>query len=403
MSTTIRILAPAAAIGAFSLALSFGCSADPEPLPAPVDPQATVETVDLLRSLHAMAGQHTLFGHQNTLAYGYSWVDDGRGSGGEAPGERSDVKDVTGSYPALFGWDLMELFPADTSAQVREAAFDRMVDYARRSVELGGVVTFSWHMRNPLTGNSFYDTTSAVHAIVPGGERHEAYKADLDRVAAFFQALGPEPVIFRPFHEHNGDWFWWCKASTDERDYVAIWQFTQDYLTREKGVHNLLWAYSPDRSRMSFETFEEEYEWGYPGDERVDILGLDNYWDVGHKANTAPPEQQRVDFVRSLTLMGEMALDRGKVTALTETGYEAIPDSTWWTGVLLEGLQANRYAGQSVYLQVWRNANVERERMDHYYAPFPGHPSAPDFVRFMQSERMVFETELDSVRVSLEL
>ena len=52
---------------------------------------------------------------------------------------------------------------------------------------------------------------------------------------------------------------------------------------------------------------------------------------------------------------------------------------------------------------MWRNANVERERMDHYYAPFLGHPSAPDFVRFMQSERMVFETELDSVRASLEL
>ncbi len=152
---------------------------------------------------------------------------------------------------------------------------------------------------------------------------------------------------------------------------------------------------------MSLETFEQDYAWGYPGDDRVDILGLDNYWDVGHEANSASPEQQRVDFVRSLTLMGEMALERGKVTALTETGYEAIPDSMWWTGVVLEGLQANRFAGQAVYMQVWRNANVQRERNDHYYAPFPGHPSAPDFVRFNQSERMVFESELDSMRAAL--
>lgn len=73
-----------------------------------------------------------------------------------------------------------------------------------------------WHMANPVTGRNFYDTTRVVEHIIPGGSHHDAYRAKLDTVAAFFHSLrardasGREhlaPVIFRPFHELSGSWF----------------------------------------------------------------------------------------------------------------------------------------------------------------------------------------------------
>lgn len=377
------------------LLLTTGCtlSSDRPGQPHPVDPNATPEAVSLYRKLHAISGSHTLFGHHNTLAYGYRWENE--------PG-RSDVKDVTGSYPALFGWDVAALFPRspgneEEQERLRQEAFERELDYARRSVEGGGVITYSWHMANPLTGESFYDTTPAIHSMLPGGERHEAYKAELDRLAELFQAIAPHPIIYRPFHEHNGDWFWWCKPFTSEQDFIALWRFTYHYLQEEKGLHHLLWAFSPDRSRLPLETLKEDYFWGYPGDEYIDILGLDNYWDLGHSANTASEEQQRADFVTSLTMMGELAQERGKLTALTEAGYEAIPDPQWWTGRVLPALEANAMAGRSVYFMVWRNANLARDKRDHYYAPFPGQVSAEDFIRFKQSERILFEEEYAAI------
>lgn len=354
-----------------------------------VDNNATSETKNLYHFLNDISGSQAMFGHQATLAYGYSWRGDS---------SRSDVKDVTGSFPALYGWDIADFLPQPNhSEEENSERWNRTLAYSKEGHERGGVLTFCWHMRNPVTQESFYDTTRAVHAIIPGGEFHDEYKQTLDLVSEFFNELSPMPVIIRPFHEHNGDWFWWGKGLTTEEDFITLWQFTVEYLRDEKEVHNLLWAFSPDRSRTNIETFKHDYFYAYPGDEYVDIIGLDNYWDVGHGANTKSKEQQYQELVESLTLMAQIADSLGKITAITETGLERIPDPTFWTETLLKAMTSNEWTQKMTYVQVWRNATHREGRPDHYYAPFPGQVSAEDFIKFKQSDFILFEDELPEI------
>jgi mannan endo-1,4-beta-mannosidase len=374
----MRILAIAVVTAIF-----ISCNRSPDITLA--DPNATPETRNLYVNLMKLAPDAVLFGHQATLWYGVHWRDE--------PG-RSDVKDVTGSYPALYGWDIADFLRMDYSEDEMNRRKERSVAWAREGYERGGVLTFCWHKPNPVTDGSFYDTTRAVHKIIPGGELHDRYRATLDVVASFFDELSPIPVIFRPYHEHNGDWFWWGKGLATEEDFITLWRFTVEYLRDEKNVHNLLYAYSPDRSRMNIDTFKEDYMYGYPGDEYVDIIGLDNYWDVGHPANDIPEEERLVNFVRSLSYTAEIANEKNKIAALTETGLEAIPDPAWWTEVLLKSLLTNDMTRRIAYVQVWRNANIQTDRPDHYYAPYPGQVSAEDFVRFREHPFVLFEDDL---------
>jgi mannan endo-1,4-beta-mannosidase len=284
--------------------------------------------------------------------------------------------------------------PSRDNGALDSARWAQNVGYVKEGLSRGGLITYAWHMRNPVTNRSFYDTTRAVHTILPGGENHETYKETLDQVAAYFKEFDPMPIIFRPFHEHNGDWFWWGKGLAGEDEYIALWRFTVQYLRDEKEVHNILWAFSPDRSRMDIKHFKRDYFYAYPGDEFVDIIGYDNYWDVGHPANNNPPDVQAKDFVHGLSMLAQIADSLAKIPALTETGLEAIPDSLFWTQTLLKALLANEWTRKITYLQVWRNATFERERRDHYYAPFPGQASAADFIKFKESEYILFEDEL---------
>ena len=358
-------------------------------LPKLNDPLATPQTVALYRNLHRVGQSHFLFGHQDTLAYGHDWM-------GEP--NRSDVKDVTGDFPAIYGWDMgiVEADLAGNTAGGEHFNSATLLRYVKEAQARGGIVTFSWHARNPMTGGLFNDMTPAVKAILPGGAKHEAYKKTLDAFAEFFKQIAPMPVIFRPFHEHNGDWFWWGKTHASEADYIALWRFTEDYLRDVKGVHNLIYAYSPDRSRIDLSRGKTDYLYGYPGDAYVDVLGLDDYIDV------RPPiypgessfEDKKQEFVRSLTLLATLADERHKIPALTETGCEKLTVPNWWTERLLPALRANDKTREIAWLMVWRNANAANEKVEHFYVPYKGHPSAPDFVKFHDAPDVLFESEL---------
>ena len=346
--------------------------------PRLADPQATVETRALFVNLKRLAEDRVLFGHQNTLAYGFNW----RGEPG-----RSDVREVAGAYPAVYGWDVAHLFrrgEPDTPSPEGAAELRRWI---LEGFGRGGVITLSWHMPNPLTDTDSWDTKRVVYAMLPGGYLHDDYKAKLDVVADFLNGLRTEdgtrvPVFFRPFHEHTGSWFWWGRDHTTVDEFKGLWRFTVQYLRDEKGVRNALYAYSSD----VFDS-EEAYLERYPGDDVIDMLGFDDYWSVKTAAT-------RPVFVNRLRMLSKMARERGKLAALTETGVEAIPDPNWWTGVLLPALKAPEVGGGISYVLVWRNANNVTDRPNHYYAPYPGHPSAPDFVRFKEDPSVLFEDEL---------
>lgn len=348
-----------------------------------VDPDATAETRALFENLRRVARDGVLFGHQDDLAYGVNWRNE--------PG-RSDVREVTGSYPAVYGWDLGHL-ELESSANLDDVEFDRMRRWIVEGYERGGVITVSWHADNPVSRGNTWDTTPAVAAILPGGTHHEIYTDWLDNVATFLSSLrapGGElvPVVFRPYHEMNGFWFWWGARHASSEDYRVLWRFTVEYLRDRKGLRNLLWAYSTN----SLRDFERDAYWTwYPGDDYVDVLGFDDYGTL----------QQDPERGNSVATMGadlgwlvEQADRRGKIAAFTETGFETIPDSMWWTGKLLAAMRAEPAARRIAWVLVWRNANRQTDRPDHYYAPYPGHPSAADFIRFRNDPLILFENEL---------
>jgi mannan endo-1,4-beta-mannosidase len=218
--------------------------------------------------------------------------------------------------------------------------------------------------------------------IIPGGEKHEFYKQRLDVFADFLNDLkvgfGTKiPIIFRPFHEHTGNWFWWGKGNCTSQEYIALWQFTVKYLRDIKGIHHLLYSYSTDQ----FDTKEQYLEF-YPGDDFVDIIAFDDY----HSVNNF---QQRERLIYRLKTVVELAESRNKIAAFSETGSETIPQADWFTNNLLEGIKADDTGRRIAYVMVWRNAWPH-----HHYAPYPGHASAPDFVKFRQDPYTIFEDDL---------
>ena len=112
--------------------------------PMPSDLKASPETIKLYQNLLELQKKGLMFGHQDALAYGHGWVyEEGR----------SDVKDVCGDYPAVYGWELGHLELGDAYS-LDSVHFDKIQDWIKTVYERGGINTISWHLRNPLTGGS---------------------------------------------------------------------------------------------------------------------------------------------------------------------------------------------------------------------------------------------------------
>ena len=351
-----------------------------QPVTNLVDKKATAETKALFVNLKKLSATNILFGHQHATEYGHGWSGDK---------DRSDVKSVTGSHPAVIGVDFMGLSgrPANEIEYNKALLRKNIADTYNR----GGVTTISWHFSNPVSAGDFYwkDSISApaVKYIIPGGSHHEKYKDILSVIANVVKSIKGKdgklvPMIFRPYHEFDGDWFWWGRSHCTVDEFVRLWRFTVSYLRDSMQVHNFLYAFSPD-NRFSTEA---EFLERYPGDEWVDMIGMDNYGDFGRDG--------RYDVeagYKKLKIVSDLALKKGKLAAFTETGLESIPNTEWWTGVLLKTLKRGL---QLSYVLVWRN---DTQSTTHYYAPFPGHRSEKDFLKFYQDPFTLFETDLKSI------
>jgi len=347
----------------------------------PIDPEATKETQALYRNLYQLSRKNILFGHQHATEYGHGWYGDN---------DRSDVKSVTGSHPAVIGVDFSGL----------SGRPDSMIENEKKSLKKniaatynrGGVSTVSWHFSNPVSPGGFYwkDSVSlpAVKYIIPGGAQHDKYKSILRNVGQFVKTIkGSDgklvPMIFRPWHEFDGDWFWWGNAHCTKEEFTSLWKFTVAYLRDSLEVHNFIYAFSPD---CLFNT-EAQFLERYPGDEWVDLVGMDNYADFGRDG-----KYNLEAGINKLTIVSNYAKKAGKLAAFTETGLESIPNETWWTGTLLKALNSNKI--QLAYVLVWRN---DSKSPTHYYAPFPGHSSEADFLKFYNNSFTLFENDLENM------
>lgn len=346
-----------------------------------IDSAATKETKALYRNLHQLAENHTLFGHQHATEYGHGW---------EGEEDRSDVKSVTGSHPAVIGIDFAGITSGTPSTIFRNK--EKLKRIVEDFYNKGGVITAAWHFSNPVSQGGFYwvDSLSkpAVKYLVPGGEAHEQYKTILKGLASWANGLKGKdgetvPMIFRPFHELDGDWFWWGKAHSSREEIISLWRFTVGYLRDSLNVHSFIYAFSPDNLFGS----EAEYLDRYPGDAWVDMVGMDNYGDMGRYGKYNLPAA-----ISKLKIVDAYAKKAGKLAAFTETGLESIPNTTWWTETLLKVMRAENF--HLSYVLVWRN---DKQSPTHYYAPFPGHASVSDFLKFYNNPYTLFANDLKKI------
>lgn len=320
------------------------------------------------------------FGHQDSYFYGKNWV---RGEAEKTAPWRSDIKDVCGDFPAVLGCDLggIEL---GLSANLDGVQFDLMREAIKAHHKMGGIVTLSWHQRNPLTNGTSWDSAqdSVIRYILPGHPGHVKYLKWLDKIADYIIELKDDngnliPLIFRPYHEHTEKWFWWGVQDSTPDDYKQMWRMTYKYLI-SKGLTNLIWAYSPNLG-----TDKDGYMRNYPGDDYVDILGYD-----GYQFGEGAARDTYLKAIKSdMAMLKELGIKHNKLIAVTETGYEAIPDKDWWTKTLMNGVKGSGIC----YLLVWRNAHNQKR---HYYAPFPGEHSAEDFLKFYDLPETLFLNDL---------
>lgn len=333
---------------------------------------AKAETAAQLRQrlADAVANGQTYFGHHDDPVYGHDWAFGETG--------RSDVLETAGKYPGMMSWDLGDI-EWGRDKNLDGVNFDRMRREVADQHRRGGINTFSWHCDHPITGADSWQTadTTLVSVLVNTEAGRKAYAAQLDRLCDFFDSLVDDngekiPVIFRPWHEHTGGWFWWGRANCSVDDYKALWTIMRSHFDA-RGVDNILWAYSPDRCTDS-ETYLERY----PGDEYVDILGADVY----HFNGADGTDEYLKSAGHTLDIAIAQARERGKIPALTETGLESLTIADWFTAILHPLLQSHPVA----YVVVWRNAH---NMPSHFFAPYPGHPSAANFRAFAASPSII--------------
>ena len=330
----------------------------------------------------AQSGKY-LYAMQDALCYGQAWhpAED------EQTFEQCDIKAVTGDFPAIAGFDLggIEL---GYEFNLDGVNFDFMRAAALKHAERGGIVTFSWHLRNPYTGGDAWDVSSdkVVESILPGGDCHDLFIKWMGRLADFLQSLRNEdseliPIIFRPWHENTGSWFWWGEDLCTDEQYQALWQMTYDYLAGERGLTDMLWAYSPSSSAL------KECAMGrYPGDDIIDIIGVDRYaWAHQKELNPGFIEGMRGD----LEYLAGVAKEHNLLLAVTETGQEGQDCPGWWTRELQPALEGFPVC----YVLTWRNA-WDEDHPGHWFSSFPGAENEEDFTLFYKSDKTLFLNDI---------
>ncbi|MFA6060421.1 MAG: glycosyl hydrolase [Taibaiella sp.] len=344
-----------------------------------VDKNAMPQTRNLYANLSKMKGDKILFGQHDDPVVGASRSRGVKGS---------DIYDIINDYPAIYGFDLGFLELGKEKNCSAESC-DKIRTYIKEIYERGGIITLSWHLNNPVMPSENVKSKlvkNTISSIFTDSLTKKRYNSWLDKVAGYISSLKSKkgisiPVLFRPFHENNGNWFWWGGINSSNEDYVKLWKYTVDYLRNVKKVHNIIYVYSTDKFSTS-----EAYFKKYPGDDYVDILGFDCY-----DGESNYPQNKMKGQLRSMIkiLSGE-AKKRKKLFALTETGFKQMPIADWWTNTLMASIKGTDIS----YVLLWGNYNLKS-----YWSVFKGQKSEQDFKEFSKAPEMIFQSKLSRLNI----
>jgi mannan endo-1,4-beta-mannosidase len=227
----------------------------------PCNPNASIEAKNLLNYLADLRGKGILLGqHTQTMAQE----------------ELAFIFNRTGKYPALCGFELLAYSPninykesspeCLTEVEENKNTLEKAWEWAQKK----GIITFTWHWYSPLYGNdkAFYQkftTFDARLALKEGSPERKAFISDMDAMADLLKPFCEKrvPVLWRPFHESNGEWFWWGnKGPETARD---LWLDMFERYTKVHKLDNLIWVWNSPVPE------------GYVGDKFCDVISRDMY------------------------------------------------------------------------------------------------------------------------------
>jgi mannan endo-1,4-beta-mannosidase len=297
------------------VAFCAGCSSV-----KPVTKNASPEAVALLQYIHDISGKHTLTGQHN-----YPNTKDA---------STITAAKVYGKTPAIFGQDFGFAAPGDKDAVT---ARPDIIAEVKRQYEKGSIITLCWHAVPPTADEpitfmprrgTLTNRLASVQGhltdeqwnelITPGTELNKHWCEQVDVIAGFLKQLCDAhiPVLWRPYHEMNGDWFWWG-GRRGEHGTTVLYRQLFDRLVNYHKLNNLIWIWSVDRPTLP----ERQFADYYPGKNYFDIAALDVY---------------HSDFQQSY-YDDLLKLADGKPIALAEVGppptidvLEKQPKWAWW-------------------------------------------------------------------------
>ena len=223
----------------------------PEKVPAKTyhlsNPHATREAKVVYNYISSMYGNQILSGQQESTWHG-------------SPDYEIDyIKNATGKLPAIRGLDFI--------GEDFEGVTKRSVEWW----EMGGIVSICWHWGTPPDGVGYESSKGTINlseALDEDTVLHRGMIAQMDRAALELKKLQAAgvPVLWRPFHEFDGAWFWWGKGGPEQ--FKRLWRLMYDRYTHHHQLNNLIWVLG----------YSGEIKNGwYPGDRYVDIAGADTY------------------------------------------------------------------------------------------------------------------------------
>ena len=301
----------------------------------PITPNASKETIQLLEYIYSISGKQIMAGQHCAPLVGSTRLP--------------VVHRLTNEYPAVFGQDFGFSFPGYWDGiNYRQ----NIVDEAIRRHEEGLIITLMWHavpptedepvtFRESIQGDLTDEEWNDL--ITPGTLIHERWKSQVDVIAWFLKQLrfAEVPVLWRPYHEMNGGWFWWGKKE-GENGYKKLWQMLYDRLVNFHGLNNLIWVYNTNE----FKEGVDPHETYYPGDEFVDILATDVYTEGFNQEN----------YDQMLKLAGNKPVALGEVGRVP--GLEIINSQPRWTWFMQWGDPGGFREGFREYTDVYKAENV---------------------------------------------
>jgi mannan endo-1,4-beta-mannosidase len=259
----------------------------------PVNPGATSEASELLEYLYSISGENTLSGQHN---YPH-----------ELTRSTDSIVAMTGKTPVVWGTDISSLD-------------DSLLEEAKRQYSKGSVITLMYHQVKPFHHDSMGFSRSVKgmvtdeeweQIVTPGTEYHNMWLEKLDQRAEFLKKFRDAgiPVLWRPYHEMNGMWFWYGNRP-GENGIQKLWKIMYERYTNQHQLNNLIWVWNANAPRDWKDDEAYAYELFYPGNEYVDVLAADIY--------KADYKQSHHDQL--------LELGGGKVIALGEVGVLPTPE-----------------------------------------------------------------------------